>query len=102
MRFTRGADVVTATLQDGDWALEGDTSIYADMSSASELPYVEFLCPWKISNKSGSLRSLLAVSLAVGAELDESTASTEAVRERNWLINGGSHTPTSDDEDISY
>ncbi len=102
MRFTRGADVVTATIQNGEWVLDGDTSLYADMSSASELPYVEFLRPWKIPNKPGSLRSLLAVSLAVGAGLDESTASPEAIRERNWLVNGGSHTPVFNDEDVTY
>ncbi len=102
MRFTRGADTVTVCLEDGEWSFDGDTSLVSDFLTVMRLPYVEFLRPWKIPNESGSLRSLLAISLALGTELDESTAPLEAVRERNWLVNGGSHTPVSDDEDVAY
>lgn len=102
MRFTRGVDTVTARLKDGEWSFDGDTSLVSDFLTVMRLPYVEFLRPWKIPNESGSLRSLLAISLALGTELDESTAPLEAVRERNWLVNGGSHTPVSDDEDVAY
>lgn len=98
MRFTRGEVAVTVALDEGKWAVEGDTRLSEDMRSALALPCVEFLRPWKIPNKEGSLRSILAVSLAVGADLDESTATTEEIRERNWLRNGGSHRAVSDDD----
>lgn len=98
MRFVKDAAEVLASEQNtSGYTFDGDAALVALFQEMLKQPDVEVLKSWKVPLDGNPLRALLAVSLALGTDLDEDTASPSEIRERDWLLNGGAYTSPSPD-----